>query len=163
MRRRVVEQFLRPHRMPQEAYRGVGSVFYTICLETDAKGLTGPAVAAFCIDVLQRRMAAAQTRIDAFCFMPDHLHVLATGMIESADSWLGIVQFKQVTGKWFWSEGIGIAWQRRFDGRILNGWEAAEPVAEYIMNNPVRAGLVEAWQYYPHSGRTEWKPWGYTV
>ncbi len=40
-------------------------------------------------------------------------------------------------------------WQREYFDRILRSEEDVREKAEYIVNNPVRAGLVESQDQYP--------------
>ena len=95
--------------------------------------------------------------------MPDHLHVLVTGLVEQADAWLAMVAFKQQSGQWFWATGTDCRWQKTFVPRSLLPDRSLDAVAGYIMNNPVRAGLAMHWEEYPFSGRIEREHWRYRV
>jgi putative transposase len=108
---------------------------------------------------LQEGLWKNYCRADAYCFMPDHLHVLVTGVVEAADAWHGIVVYKQMTGHWFWASGHSARWQDGFDVRFLEPGCAVEAAAAYVLNNPVAAGLVQAWDDYPHSGSIPWYQW----
>ncbi len=87
----------------------------------------------------------------AYCFMPDHLHVLLQG---SADSRLVsfMQRFKQVTGYGFKRRRGQPLWQRSYYDHVLRREEDKEEMAQYIWNNPVRAGLVTSLDEYPFSG-----------
>jgi REP element-mobilizing transposase RayT len=50
---------------------------------------------------------------------------------------------------------VGPCWQRRFYDHALRKEEDIRATAEYIVNNPVRAGFVENWVDYPFS----WHRW----
>lgn len=50
---------------------------------------------------------------------------------------------------------IGPCWQRGFYDHALRKEEDIRTSAEYIVNNPVRAGLVENWVDYPFA----WHRW----
>jgi REP element-mobilizing transposase RayT len=55
-----------------------------------------------------------------------------------------------------WNEGFtGMVWQRSFYDHPLRKDEDLLKVAEYIIYNPVRKGLVEDWRDYPFS----WHKW----
>ncbi len=43
-------------------------------------------------------------------------------------------------------------WQRSYYDHILRGPEELRPAIEYVLNNPVQAGLVEDAGGYPYSG-----------
>ena len=42
-------------------------------------------------------------------------------------------------------------WQKGYFERVLRGEEGTDAVIAYMLNNPVRAGLVETPMAYPHS------------
>ncbi len=91
--------------------------------------------------------------LHAWCLMPDHLHLLVElpGGGFSLPAWVG--GFKSRSTLLAWAIGFqGQLWQRRFFDRILRREESIERVAEYIVHNPVRKGLVETWVEYPWSG-----------
>ena len=46
----------------------------------------------------------------------------------------------------------GTFWQKSFGDHFLRAEEQVEHVAEHILQNPVRAGLVERREDYPFSG-----------
>jgi putative transposase len=83
--------------------------------------------------------------------MPEHLHMLITGTNESSDTWRAITQFKQRTGYWL-SKHTKARWQKNFFDRILRRDDAFSQQVCYIVNNPVRRGLVEKWEDYPYTG-----------
>jgi len=88
----------------------------------------------------------------AYCFMPDHLHVLAAGQSESADLCDFVKRFKQSSGfayRKIHKEGL---WQPGYHERILRDDEASEAVVRYILANPVRAGLTKEVGEYRFAG-----------
>jgi len=86
--------------------------------------------------------------------MPDHLHLLisprGTNLSEVLSAW------KSYTGHLLRKDGlVGSCWQRGFYDHALREEEDVQRAAEYIVNNPVRKGLVEKWRDYPFS----WHRW----
>ena len=63
-----------------------------------------------------------------------------------------IVRTKQLSGYRFSRERHARLWQRYGYERVLRGTDGTLAVAKYILENPVRAGIVKAPQDYPHSG-----------
>ena len=62
-------------------------------------------------------------------------------------------QFKNLAQREAWRRDIkGTFWQTSFWDHVLRGDERVEPVVEYVVNNPVRSGLVERWCDYRFSG-----------
>ena len=95
-----------------------------------------------CEEEFARAAQRSGFTILAYCFMPDHLHVLLQGTQDSR--LIPFVQrFKQATGYRFKERTGTTLWQRSFYDHVLRGEEDMEQVAEYIWNNPVRAGLVQ--------------------
>jgi REP element-mobilizing transposase RayT len=90
----------------------------------------------------------------AYCLMPDHLHLLVAprsgNMVDLISGW------KRFTGTRLKKGGMdGPFWQSGFYDHALRMEEDIEKTAEYVVNNPVRAGLVEKWRDYPYS----WHRW----
>ena len=82
--------------------------------------------------------------IHLFVVMPDHVHMIATfnrsfGIQPVITSWKGYLARTQ-----------GITWQTGFfEHRLRNDSEFTEK-ASYVRMNPVRKGLVQDWQAWPH-------------
>ena len=87
----------------------------------------------------------------AYCFMPDHLHLLLGGE-DGSDLIRLIRQFKQLTGYRFKKETGKSLWQKSYYDHILRKEEDVVNVVKYILGNPVRKGLVENADEYPFSG-----------
>jgi REP element-mobilizing transposase RayT len=83
--------------------------------------------------------------------MPDHLHILIQGKEGSS---LGEFMriFKQKSEYYFRKEADGFLWQRSYYDHVLRKEESIEEVAKYILENPVRKGLVNNFVDYPFSG-----------
>ena len=88
----------------------------------------------------------------AYCFMPDHVHLLIEGCSEGADAAAFVHQAKQRSGYAFAREGEGPLWQPSYYDRVLRDDEASLAVARYIFDNPVKAGLVKSPGDYAFSG-----------
>lgn len=66
--------------------------------------------------------------------------------------WKAIVSYKQKTGFWMSSNKLGIMWQKDFYDHIIRKHEDMAAQVRYILDNPVRKGLVPSWQEYPFKG-----------
>jgi putative transposase len=104
----------------------------------------------YCFKTERERM---KCKIYVYCLMPDHLHLLC-GSNNFGVSVLDLVnQFKGKSTRIGWKCGIkGSLWQRRSYDHILRKEEDLEETSKYIVNNPVRRGIVEEWAQYPFSG-----------
>jgi putative transposase len=86
--------------------------------------------------------------IYAYCFMPDHLYILLLGDAQSSLHKV-MKTFKQETSFKFRENSNQPLWQRSYYDHILRKEEALQEVALYILNNPVRKGLLDDYQKYP--------------
>ncbi|HYH65935.1 MAG TPA: transposase [Urbifossiella sp.] len=135
----------RKHRLPPECYRGRVAVAFTACLrfEPDTR-LDEETVAA-----VRAKLAAAGAKhgcaVVVWCLMPDHLHVILAGASDDADTWRAMVSFKQQTGFWLARNRPAVAWQGDFYDHVVRSDESLDVQARYILDNPVRAGLVADW------------------
>jgi len=88
----------------------------------------------------------------AYCIMPDHVHLLfsASGTMDI----IGFVrELKSRSTRIAWQHGYkGRIWQRSFYDRFLREDEDCRVAADYIIQNPVRNGIVEKWSDYPFLG-----------
>ena len=83
-------------------------------------------------------------RLIAYCLMPDHLHFIVQAEENAKDLRDLIRDFKKFTTHTFWQLGMnGKLWQRGYFEHILRKNEDVFKVTEYVLNNPVRKGIVE--------------------
>lgn len=85
------------------------------------------------------------------CFMPDHVHQLARGRTATADGRKFIRLAKQYSGFYFKQEFKMRLWQRYGHDRVVRTGDLTRS-AQYIIENPVRAGLVARPEDYPFIG-----------
>jgi putative transposase len=102
----------------------------------------------------QIRQSAAQFgfALIAYCFMPDHLHLLLAAESEDADLPSFVKRFKQLTGFAFKKAHAQPLWQPGYHDRILRDDEATVAVARYILENPIRGGLARHVGEYQFAG-----------
>jgi putative transposase len=83
--------------------------------------------------------------------MPDHLHALVEGRASAANLRHFLIAFRRRTTVATKFMAPGGLWQDGYFERVLR--EDDEPYAaiDYILNNPVRAGLVTRAVDYPYS------------
>jgi REP-associated tyrosine transposase len=87
----------------------------------------------------------------AYCFMPDHVHLLLEARDKQSSLCDMIRRWKQATG--FRHSGT-TAGRCGSPGTSNGSCDARKPtqrVADYIMANPVRAGLAERVGDYPYA------------
>lgn len=91
----------------------------------------------------------------AYCFMPDHLHLLVQGIDKNSDLKKFIGLFKQKSGYWFKKNYNDNLWHISYYDHVLRKEESLEGVARYILENPVRKGFVSDYRDYPFT----WSSW----
>ena len=89
-----------------------------------------------------------------YCLMPDHAHFLWTGTGDQSDQRQAARMLRQAWNRALKQRGHGL--QRQGYDHILR-WDerqhgAVVATANYVLENPVRAGLVAVWRDYPFSG-----------
>ena len=111
------------------------------------------------IEIVQKHSTAYRFAIHAYCVMPDHFHLLVTGLRPESDLLAFVKNVKQTSSAEFARDSNGVVWQKKFYDHILRQGEPCDAVAGYIWMNPVRAGLCVDPRDYPHSGSftTDWK------
>ncbi|MFZ3092163.1 MAG: transposase [Nitrospirota bacterium] len=86
-----------------------------------------------------------------YTFMPDHLHLLVKGT-DSSDLKGFVRHFKQMTGYNFKMQQGEILWHLSYYDHVIRKDEDIAASARYILENPVRKGLVADFRDYPFSG-----------
>jgi REP-associated tyrosine transposase len=110
------------------------------------------------IDLVRLEILATAARyafdVCAYCFMPDHLHLLVHGMGADATLTPFIKMAKQRSGYLFRRRTGAPLWQEGYFERTIRSDEDLAAVALHIQANPVRAGLVVRVADWPHTGGT---------
>ena len=150
------------HRLAAFVYRDDAAVAVTCCTKEKYPVFVNESLVMPARDVLLREAEKHICCIHAFVFMPDHCHFIIQGTAESADPLTAVKRFKQKSGyllKHLFHRDI---WQASYYDHILHSQDDLERQVRYILNNPVRKGIVSDWQSYPFKGSTvynldEWK------
>ena len=95
-------------------------------------------------------------KILAYCFMPDHVHLLVEGLDEHADLRRFAKMAKQRSGASHAMSGFGRLWQEGYWETVVRLDEDARKIVRYVFDNPVRAGLVTSPRDYPFLGSYAW-------
>jgi REP element-mobilizing transposase RayT len=74
------------------------------------------------------------------------------GNDDLSDGWAAICDFKQRSGFFLNKTGTGAIWQKNFFDHIMREREDLAAHVRYVLENPVRKGLVTRWEEYPFSG-----------
>lgn len=88
----------------------------------------------------------------AFCFMPDHVHLVVVGTSEASDLLAFIRRAKQFSGYYYSQRFKQRLWQPDGYEHVLRNDEATEAVIRYVIENPLKAGLVDRLEDYRFFG-----------
>jgi putative transposase len=93
----------------------------------------------------------------AYCFMPDHVHLVLEGESEDADLRRAVSLMKQRAAYVFRTTfAVPMMWQEGYYEHVLRSDEATNVVVRYVLDNPIRAGLVRRHEDYPFMGAKYW-------
>lgn len=145
----------RPERLRGFPYTGYQQYFLTFCTFERRLYFASPPIVATTLSEILRAGDHEQFAFIAYCFMPDHLHLLIDGRRDDADARSFIARAKQFSGFRFSREhDRARLWQRYGYERVLRRDDDTLAIARYILENPVRAGLTSDASSYPFSGST---------
>ena len=163
-------------RLPPESYRGLAMVHWTLTVADRRTGWLDASSHACWREVLLHALARYALAAPVYCLMPDHAHLLLVGLTERSDQQRALSFLRRYTAKMFAHSGSGSAgekespdgsgsasvtgqhmgWQKQAYDHVLREEERrGDPfraVAHYIVENPVRAGLVETAEVWRFSG-----------
>ncbi len=142
----------RPHRLHGSNYVGIRSYFLTICSHARSAPFTDAKVVAGTRDDFVRAAETEQQEILVYCFMPDHLHLVVTGTSEISDLTRFVRLAKQRSGYHFSQTSRMRLWQDSYFERALRNADVETRVIRYVIDNPIRAGLVTSPADYQHWG-----------
>jgi putative transposase len=145
----------KPRRLKDFPYRGCYRYFITIRSYSFERHFVSDEVVTEIIEILKSTADQEGFSVWAYCFMPDHVHLLVEGKHSNANMKHLVTLFKQKSGYCFKSTYGAKLWAPNYHEHILRDDEATTAVARYIIQNPVRRGMVEDHSSYPYIGSFE--------
>ena len=142
----------RKHRLPKQYNQGKVTDAFTICIKGNNKPFINSDIIKYLSDMLASCVIDKKCFVPVYCFMPDHLHLIISGTSDDSDVWKAIVLFKQKTGYWMSKSNKTFKWQKDFYDHVIKNHEQLAVQVRYILDNPVRQGLVKTWKDYPFHG-----------
>ena len=125
-------------------------------LDDSPRWLENPRIAELVVDSLHYRHGRVY-HLNAFCIMPNHGHVVFTPLAKedgTCHSLAAIMhslkrhtarQANLILGR------EGDFWQHESYDHVVRDLEEYQRIVAYVLNNPVKAGLVREWQDWPWS------------
>lgn len=149
----VVQQHFRGYqRCSRIDYADSGNVFaVTICVKPRRSAFVASRTNEQLISEMKNLQEEGFWGVYLFCIMPDHLHLVvspgAQGLSEA------IKRLKGRMATWWRLHGDGKPlWQKGYFDHRLRSEEGFDDKCQYVMQNPVRAGLVSDTETYPWMG-----------
>ena len=139
-----------PRRLRTFEYVGCYRYFLTFCTHKRFHAFTDVDAVNLTWSHFLRAADANGFAISACCFMPDHTHLVAEGESDESDMKRFVTAAKQSSGYYYRQSFGRPLWQRYGYDHVLRGDESTRQVVAYVLENPVRARLVEAIDQYPH-------------
>lgn len=149
----------KPNRLAPISYQGFNQYFLTLCTHHRLNLFYSPRIVSPVLDSLGRTAAKFHFGVYAYCFMPDHLHLLAQAQSSNFALPSFVRAFKAASTVAARAIGEHPLWQKGYYDHVLRDSESADAVAWYIFLNPLRAGLARALKDWPFSGSLvlDWK------
>jgi putative transposase len=142
----------RRNRLEAAAYRGRGAYFLTLCVRDRKRIFHDQALVDSLLALLEKTCAAHLFIVYAYCFMPDHLHLILIGESGSSELAPTVRAFKGAGAAVARKSGVSNLWQKGYYDHVLRSGKSLDEAAWYVFLNPVRAGLVKTVHEWPHSG-----------
>jgi putative transposase len=143
---------MRPRRLDGFDYTGPQRYFLTLCTFERRHHFVSRTIVSPVYEQFFRTATQFEFAILAYCFMPDHLHLLVEGTGENSRLEPFAALAKQRAA--FVTRTVLQArlWQKGYFERVLRDEDDTFNVARYVVQNPVRAGLVRSPSEYPFTG-----------
>jgi putative transposase len=146
----------RPPRLPSFSYIGRHRYSLTFCVHNRRQVFADDRLVTLMLEQISRAAHDLGFAILAYCFMPDHLHLLVEAQTDDANLVKFAHALKQRTGFAYLRTSPHILWQKGYFDHVLRDDELTEVVARYILENPVRGGLCKVPREYKYSGSLVW-------
>jgi REP element-mobilizing transposase RayT len=150
----IPEDYLQ--RLPSEHYRGQAYVHWSMTMQDRKTGWLIPILYYKFREILTHTAFRYGLCCPIYCYMPDHIHLLLVGILDSCDQRNGVKFFRAQMNSVL--EKLGARFQQQPHDHVLRDDERLstrfENVAEYIARNPKRAGLVplDGFREYRYTG-----------
>jgi len=145
------DQIYNGKHLRQNRYSLVGRAYMvTTCCDYRKPVFRNVKLGKLLVDELRRSDTEFRTYTYAYVVMPDHLHWLFQLLPRNSLSSVvrrvkgrSAYRLNQFVGR------TGAIWQPGFHDRLIRAEESLEVVDNYVIHNPVRAGIVTAVDEYP--------------
>jgi len=128
----------------------------TICTYRRSRTFENPYIVGRTLGEFLRLASAQHIAVLAYCFMPDHVHLLVEGVDAGSERRVFVNLSKERSGYLYRQMSGQVLWQDGYHERLLRDSDDPRKMARYLLENPVRAGIVRHPIQYPHLGSAVW-------
>ena len=145
------------HLPTREIFNAPVIVFLTVCTKERKRILADDAPHALLLDAWH---GAGAWLVGRYVIMPDHVHLFCAPAEHDSLPIINWITFwkSYATRRWPNSGDLPI-WQRHFWDRQLRRTESYNEKWQYVVENPVRAGLVATSGDWPYQGEINALHW----
>ena len=146
--------YAHPSTLPSQTfdYLGLHRYSLTYCTDWRHRWFEHPAAVELVRRQFLRVAENERFAIVVYCFMPDHVHMLVQGLADDSNGKQFITKSKQCSAHAYAEQFNAKLWQPFGFEHVLRDDEKMPVAAKYILENPVRAGLVKTVLEYPFLG-----------
>ena len=141
-----------PHRLDPADYCGYRAYSLTICAHSRTRPFTDAAIVRDVLLQFLRTAVDFRCEILAYCVLPDHVHLIVIVHAKETDLREFVRLAKQRSGYAYAQASGSRLWQQSYFDRTVRTMEELPSLVEYIIGNPVRAGLAGSPADYPYWG-----------
>jgi putative transposase len=142
----------RPGRIAGFSYIGLHRYSATICTHLRKRAFENGDTVELALVTIRQCASTFAFAIYAYCFMPDHLHLVLAATHEGADFQRFMANWKQRVGYHYKQRTGECLWQESYFDHVLRDDEETDRAMRYVLENPVRKGLVTRFEDYPYAG-----------
>lgn len=139
-------------RLEHAAYAGAAAALLTFCTAERRHVFTTSDAVERALSQFLRAESETHVSLLAYCFMPDHVHLLVQTSDDSGDIGRFVRRGKQYSG-YLHSRATGQRlWQPSWHDRVVRRSDDLVAIIRYVVQNPIRASLVDDVRAYPYLG-----------
>jgi len=142
----------RPGRIDGFTYIGLHRYSVTICTHLRKSIFADRTSIDPVLTTIRQCAGSFGFAIHAYCFMFDHVHLVVAATGEQSDFRRFMSNWKQRAGYQHRKRTSESLWQDSYYDHVLRDDEEMARTVRYVLENPVRKGLVREFLEYPHSG-----------
>ena len=141
-----------PRHLPDFNYTGPHQYSLTFCTFDRQHHFVDADTVTEASSQILRAAEEQHFAVIAYCFMPDHAHLIVEGLTADADLRRFISRAKQYSGYRFSKRTGKRLWQRYGFEHVVRDNECLQRLVRYVLENPVRKNLADSPFEYPFIG-----------